>query len=206
MHFLKKSNEHDGLADAMLLTNDATYIFPLLDGTTLQEFTNVKLELLFLNTTGKTEVPTLTRYQLIQCIFDIANLLSNTPTGAQKFLQCTKTAKMEALILNIATNNITTAVNNPVKTACKPPPPSERGVSGASTPTKGQGSPKAGTIKDLVWACAEEFWEKEGKPTDLRIVGAMRKRIMKHLLETQDICTHKTSNALGKWQKQYPIH
>lgn len=61
------------------------------------------------------------------------------------------------------------------------------------------GSSKAGTKKAIIWEVADELWESAGKPTDKKLVLALRLEIMATLTEQHGMSRNSTSCALGKW-------
>lgn len=62
-------------------------------------------------------------------------------------------------------------------------------------------APKKGTTKAIIWSVADELWEKEGKPSDKKLVLQIRKRIMDKLESDEGIKRTSASSELGNWQK-----
>lgn len=81
----------------------------------------------------------------------------------------------------------------------------DRPQAGTRTPARatrpaGVALPPRGSMRETIWACADQMWEQAGKPTSASAVLALRKKMM-DVLEEQGVKRTSSSNELGNWQK-----
>ncbi len=62
------------------------------------------------------------------------------------------------------------------------------------------GAVPRGGQREIIWSCADKFWEAAGKPVALPVILTMRKQIM-DTLEQQGVKRTSASSELGNWQK-----
>ena len=67
-------------------------------------------------------------------------------------------------------------------------------------PVVDQQAPK-GQTSNLIWDVADEIWINAGRPTELKLVLSLRKKIMQDLETLHGVKKNTASNELGKWQK-----
>lgn len=67
-------------------------------------------------------------------------------------------------------------------------------------PVVDQLAPK-GQTSNLIWDVADEIWIEAGRPTDPKVVLALRKKMMQDLETLHGVKKNTASNELGKWQK-----
>lgn len=67
-------------------------------------------------------------------------------------------------------------------------------------PVVDQQAPK-GQTSNLIWDVADEIWVNAGRPTELKLVLSLRKKIMQDLETLHGVKKNTASNELGKWQK-----
>lgn len=92
-----------------------------------------------------------------------------------------------------------------------PPPvrPSAPIHRAATTPAPGPSAgrvaapsaPRQPGVAGVVWAVADKHWESAGKPTDTKILLALRRKIMDDLEHDHSVKRVTSSNELGKWMK-----
>lgn len=58
-----------------------------------------------------------------------------------------------------------------------------------------------GQTSNLIWDVADEIWVNAGRPTELKLVLSLRKKIMQDLETLHGVKRNTASNELGKWQK-----
>lgn len=76
-------------------------------------------------------------------------------------------------------------------------------VFNVATPTpRAPGAPRSGGVRDIVFKIADEFWEKAGKPADLKIILELRKTMMNVLESEHGVKKTTSSTTLGAWQKE----
>lgn len=111
--------------------------------------------------------------------------------------------KLEPLKLSKASNEPAIAAAPPQVAPSAPPRPP------ATTPAPNPGAaraaapsaPRQANVAGVVWAVADEFWESAGKPTDTKVLLALRRKIMDELEEKHGTKRVTSSNELGRWMK-----
>lgn len=88
----------------------------------------------------------------------------------------------------------------PLAPAVTGPAPSESRPTASTGATSTEIRGRAGGQRDIIFAAADEAWEKLGKPTDLSVVRKMRVEVM-NTLERQGVKRTTASTTLGAWQK-----
>lgn len=67
--------------------------------------------------------------------------------------------------------------------------------------TAAHSAPRQANVAALIWAVADQFWESEGKPSDQKILLALRRKIMDDLEQKHGTKRVTSSNELGRWMK-----
>lgn len=62
-------------------------------------------------------------------------------------------------------------------------------------------SPRQANVAGVIWAVADELWAANGKPTDTKILLALRRKMMDELEEKHSVKRVTSSNELGRWMK-----
>lgn len=62
------------------------------------------------------------------------------------------------------------------------------------------GAPRQHSVRPVIWAAADEMWEAAGKPRDIKVVIALRQKIMT-ALEDKGVKRTSSSTELGNWMK-----
>lgn len=79
----------------------------------------------------------------------------------------------------------------------------------ATTPAPAHGAgrtgapsaPRRANVAEVVWEVADQFWESAGKPTDTKVLLALRRKIMDELEQKHGTKRTTSSNELGRWMK-----
>lgn len=111
--------------------------------------------------------------------------------------------KLEPLQLPKAPNEneIATAPQQPRAVApIRPPATYPQRTPGAGTVAP-PSAPRQANVAGLIWATADAHWEQAGKPTDTKVLLALRKKVMDHLEEKHGTKRVTSSNELGRWMK-----
>lgn len=111
--------------------------------------------------------------------------------------------KLEAIKLQKAANENEIAAKTPAPAPVAPPrPPATPAPTPSPAPrTAPTGAPRQANVAGLVWAVADKHWESAGKPTDTKVLLALRKKIMDDLEQNHGTKRVTSSNELGKWMK-----
>lgn len=70
-----------------------------------------------------------------------------------------------------------------------------------SRPAGAPSAPRSGGVREKVWSVADAMWTEAGRPTDPKMVLALRKKIMDELEAKHEVKRTSSSNELGNWQK-----
>lgn len=111
--------------------------------------------------------------------------------------------KLEHVKLNKAPNEMDYALKPPVRPAApplRPPAPTPAPGPGAAR-TAAPSAPRQANVAGVVWAVADRHWEAAGKPTDTKVLLALRRKIMDDLEENHSTKRVTSSNELGRWMK-----
>lgn len=84
----------------------------------------------------------------------------------------------------------------PIRVPATTPAPSP-GAARTGAPS----APRQANVAAVVWAVADQFWESAGKPTDTKVLLALRRKIMDELEEKHGTKRVTSSNELGRWMK-----
>ena len=111
--------------------------------------------------------------------------------------------KLVGLTFPKAPNEKEIAASAPVCAPVAPPrPPATTPAAPGSAPRAGAASaPRQQNVAGTVWAVADTHWVAAGKPTDTKILLALRRKIMDDLEANHGTKRVTSSNELGRWMK-----
>lgn len=84
----------------------------------------------------------------------------------------------------------------PIRVPATTPAPSPGAARGAAP-----SAPRQANVAGVIWAVADQHWEAAGKPTDTKVLLALRRKIMDDLEEKHGTKRVTSSNELGRWMK-----
>ena len=111
--------------------------------------------------------------------------------------------KLPPLKMAKASNENEIAAAPPQVAACAPirlPATAPAPTHGAA-PVGAAAAPRQANVAGVVWAVADQFWESAGKPTDTKVLLALRRKIMDELEQKHGTKRVTSSNELGRWMK-----
>ena len=229
MRALAKHPNWQRLHDYGILTcSECSIVLPLDANELKKEFDDVQLQLLYINTTGNMDGATYARNVVCKVLVYYFNkmqetqigensdpqanwaiengregtcLYSNTgvhPTvhdGDAPYFKTLPDKTGESAIEDGATVEVTPGTQQ----AWRP----GRDTSSTTAPSNSDRStaPRASGTRDVIFEVADNMWEAAGKPTDPKVVLALRKEIM-NALEQQGVKRNTSSNTLGAWKKE----
>lgn len=88
------------------------------------------------------------------------------------------------------------APSTPIRVPATTPAPSP-GAARAGAPS----APRQANVAGVIWAVADQHWEAAGKPTDTKVLLALRRKIMDDLEAKHGTKRVTSSNELGRWMK-----
>lgn len=216
---------------AWIECHNAPYcIFDIDDASGFRDFTDMELKILYRNITGQDD-HSFNRSQTLQIIYDLCARISESDVKpfevdrqaeyikegderkwlyvkgatrpAQKpdlFEPACKRAKRSEKEEASAVGGKLPALKRATP-AAKPRTGDKRAGTNAQQSPSQRTGPKRGTAKAIIWATADKMWEEAGKPTDKVEVLKLRKSIMDHLENEEQIKRASSSSELGQWHK-----
>ena len=88
------------------------------------------------------------------------------------------------------------APSAPIRVPATTPAPSP-GAGRVGAPS----APRQANVAGTIWAVADEMWAAAGKPTDTKVLLALRRKIMDELESKHGTKRVTSSNELGRWMK-----
>lgn len=201
------------------------YLITALDESFLKGMTDLEKMILYQHTTGETATQYGNRLRNILLeiasripervvnVFELDLQAAQVPeVRSERYLYnpgSTKPAiqpslfKLEPLKFSKAPNESTIAGAPPVVAPSAPirvPAPTPAPTPGAAR-TGAPSAPRQANVAALVWAVADQHWESAGKPTDTKVLLALRRKIMDDLEEKHGTKRVTSSNELGRWMK-----
>lgn len=229
MRALAKHPNWQRLHDYGILTcSESSIVLPLDAGELKKEFDDVQLQLLYINTTGNMNGATYARNVVCQILVYYFNKMQETQIGdnsdpqaqwairADKQGSCLYSSSgdnpivhdgeapfFKALPDHAGESAIEEGAPVTITPGTQPAWRPGRDTSGTTAPSSGERStaPRASGTRDVIFEVADGMWEDAGKPTDPKVVLALRKEIM-NALEQQGVKRNTSSNTLGVWQKE----
>ena len=201
------------------------YLLTSLDESFLTGLTDLEKMILYKHTTGETA----TQYgpKLRNVLLEIANRIPVREVNAfeidlqaaqvpeirsERYLYnhgSTKAAiqpslfKLEPLKFPKASNESAIAAappqaqpSAPIRVPATTPAPNPGTARGAAP-----SAPRQANVAGVIWAVADQHWESAGKPTDTKVLLALRRKIMDDLEEKHGTKRVTSSNELGRWMK-----
>lgn len=211
----------------ILTCSECSIVIPLTEEDIKKEFDDVQLQLLYINTTGNMDGATYARNVVSRILLYYFNKMQETQIGENSDPQAQWAIDNDqqgdchyltsGLVPGTGGNDAhfktlpdrtkelaleageTVEVTQGTQPAWRP----GRDTSGTTAPSSGERStaPRASGTRDIIFEVADNMWEAAGKPTDPKVVLALRKEIM-NALELQGVKRNTSSNTLGLWAKE----
>lgn len=211
------------------LPHVAVIVLPCDHISDLRTFTDVELSLLYTHTTGERH-PSTSRVSLLTstialCMqlpkrplngFELDVQYRNIPEGDDAvylYVEGGQRAQRKGDLFETAYLKGAQRYNNeqlmelaralgpesPATPAVVHPTPEKR-PSAPRTPSAAAPSLPKGGNKQIIWDTMDKVWGEAGKPTDVKVILALRKAVMDQL-EAQGLKRTSASSELGNWQK-----
>lgn len=229
MRALAKHPNWQRLHDYGILTcSECSIVLPLDADEIKKEFDDVQLQLLYINTTGNMDGATYARNVVSRILVYYFNKMQETQigensdpqanwaiendrqgsclysvTGVHPTVHDGDAPHFKTLPDKTGESAIEAGAPVTVTPGTQPAWRPGRDTSGTTAPSSGERStaPRASGTRDVIFEVADNMWEAAGKPTDPKVVLALRKEIM-NALEQQGVKRNTSSNTLGAWQKE----
>lgn len=228
MRALAKHPNFQRLYDYGILTcSECSVVLPLEPGFLVNEFDDVQLQLLYINTTGDGNGIMQARNVVSKILHYYFNKMEETKIGDNSEAQaqwaidtdhqgsCLYSTSAPTPIVHDGdapyfqtlpdrTKELAIEAGEVVETTqgIQPAWKPGRDTSGTTAPSSGERStaPRASGTRDTIYEVADAMWEQAGKPTDKSEILKLRKEMM-NVLEQQGVKRNTSSNTLGNWQK-----
>lgn len=229
MRALAKHPNWQRLHDYGILTcSECSIVLPLEPDAFKSEFDDTQLQLLYINTTGNMDGAGYARNVVCQILVYYFNKMQETQIGENSDSQaqwaidsdrqgsCLYSSSAPYPIVHdgeapffktlpdhAGESAIEAGAPVSVTPGTQPAWRPGRDTSSTAAPSSGERStaPRASGTRDIIFEVADNMWEAAGKPTDPKVVLALRKEIM-NALEAQGVKRNTSSNTLGAWQKE----
>ena len=229
MRALAKHPNWQRLYDYGILTcSECSIVLPLDEDSIKKEFDNVQMQLLYINTTGNADGATYARNVVSKILVYYFNKMQETQIGENSDPQANWAIgedRQGSCLYNTSgdrptvhdgdapffktlpdhTGEAAIEAGAPVTVTpgTQPAWRPGRDTSSTAAPSNGERStaPRASGTRDVIFEVADNMWEAAGKPTDPKVVLALRKEIM-NALEQQGVKRNTSSNTLGVWSKE----